>query len=126
MLDNSQPLAKGCEWTAWEVGKINELIPGCIPLKPIVYVVNMSEKSFVMGGNVKGVFSRAIVPFPLMSDMSYRPCALLMSRYETSLWYIVMAVLTRHFNVFEQCDYYNNEVTVQHTTITRPTGQGRV
>jgi obg-like ATPase 1 len=69
MLKNSQPLAKGCEWTAPEVGKINELIPGCITLKPMVYVVNMSEKSFVMGGNVKGVFSRAILPLPIMSDM---------------------------------------------------------
>jgi hypothetical protein len=69
MLENSQPLAKGCEWTAPEVGKINELIPGCINLKPIVYVVNMSEKSFVMGGNVKGDFSRAIVPLPLMLEI---------------------------------------------------------
>jgi obg-like ATPase 1 len=28
MLENNQPLAKGCEWTAPEVDKINELIPG--------------------------------------------------------------------------------------------------
>lgn len=49
-----------------------------------------------------------------------------MSGYETLLWYIVMAVLTRHLNVFEQCDYYNNEVTVQHATVMRPKGQGRV
>jgi hypothetical protein len=63
---------------------------------------------------------------PYVRDMSYRPCALLMSGYETLLWYIVMAVLTRHLNVFEQCDYYNNEVTVQHATVMRPKGQGRV
>jgi hypothetical protein len=52
-----------------EVEKINELIPGCITLKPIVYVMNVSKKSFVMGGNVKGVFSRDIIPLPLMSEI---------------------------------------------------------
>mmetsp|Transcript_14261 Transcript_14261/g.16472 ORF Transcript_14261/g.16472 Transcript_14261/m.16472 type:complete len:412 (+) Transcript_14261:90-1325(+) len=51
MLENNQPLAKGCEWTAPEVDKINELIPGCITLKPTVYLVNCSEKSFIIGGN---------------------------------------------------------------------------
>jgi obg-like ATPase 1 len=51
MLENNQPLAKGCEWTAPEVDKINELIPGCITLKPTVYLVNCSQKSFVTGGN---------------------------------------------------------------------------
>jgi obg-like ATPase 1 len=51
MLENNQPLAKGCEWTAPEVEKINELIPGCITLKPMVYLVNVSEKSYVNGGN---------------------------------------------------------------------------
>jgi hypothetical protein len=71
MLENSQPSAKGLEWTAPQVGKINELIPGCITLKPMVYVVNVSEKSFVMGWHVKGVFSRAIVPLPLMSEICH-------------------------------------------------------
>lgn len=51
MLENSQPLAKGHEWTAPEVEKINELIPGCITLKPMVYLVNCSQKSFTFGGN---------------------------------------------------------------------------
>jgi len=51
MLENNQPLAKGCEWTAPEVEKINELIPGCITLKPTVYLVNCSQKSFTVGGN---------------------------------------------------------------------------
>jgi len=51
MLENNQPLAKGCEWTAPEVDKINELIPECITLKPTVYLVNCSQKSFIMGGN---------------------------------------------------------------------------
>mmetsp|Transcript_33778 Transcript_33778/g.60774 ORF Transcript_33778/g.60774 Transcript_33778/m.60774 type:complete len:407 (-) Transcript_33778:38-1258(-) len=51
MLEKNQPLAKGCVWTAPEVDKINELIPGCITLKPTVYLVNCSEQSFIMGGN---------------------------------------------------------------------------
>jgi obg-like ATPase 1 len=51
MLERDQPLRKGCVWTAPEVEKINELIPGCITLKPMVYLINCSKKSFVMGGN---------------------------------------------------------------------------
>lgn len=51
MLENNQPLAKGHEWTASEVEKINELIPGCITLKPMVYLVNVSQKSYTLGGN---------------------------------------------------------------------------
>mmetsp|Transcript_27384 Transcript_27384/g.54796 ORF Transcript_27384/g.54796 Transcript_27384/m.54796 type:complete len:406 (+) Transcript_27384:178-1395(+) len=51
MLENNQPLAKACDWTASEVDKINELIPGCITLKPMVYLVNCSQKSFTLGGN---------------------------------------------------------------------------
>lgn len=50
MLENNQPLAEGWEWTAPEVEKINEHIPGCFTLKPMVYLVNVSEKSFVTGG----------------------------------------------------------------------------
>lgn len=51
MLENSQPLRKCCEWTAPEVEKVNELIPGCITLKPMIYLVNVSKKSFTAGGN---------------------------------------------------------------------------
>jgi obg-like ATPase 1 len=51
MLERNQPLAKGCEWTIPEVEKINELIPGCITLKPVVYLINCSEKSYCLGGN---------------------------------------------------------------------------
>eukprot|EP00571_Detonula_confervacea_P011288 CAMPEP_0172300058 /NCGR_PEP_ID=MMETSP1058-20130122/2234_1 /TAXON_ID=83371 /ORGANISM="Detonula confervacea, Strain CCMP 353" /LENGTH=406 /DNA_ID=CAMNT_0013009725 /DNA_START=30 /DNA_END=1250 /DNA_ORIENTATION=+ len=50
-LENNQPLAKACEWTSAEVDKINELIPGCITLKPMVYLVNCSQQSFTTGGN---------------------------------------------------------------------------
>jgi len=51
MLENNQPLAKGNQWTSPEVEKINELIPDCITLKPMVYLVNCSQKSFTLGGN---------------------------------------------------------------------------
>lgn len=51
LLEDSHPLRKACEWTAPEVEKINELIPGCITLKPMVYLVNISKQSFVVGGN---------------------------------------------------------------------------
>jgi obg-like ATPase 1 len=51
MLERNHPLAKGCVWTAPEVEKINELIPGCITLKPVVYLINCSEKSYCVGGN---------------------------------------------------------------------------
>jgi obg-like ATPase 1 len=51
MLESSLPLAKGCDWTPPEVEKINELIPGCITLKPMVYLVNVSQQSFTVGGN---------------------------------------------------------------------------
>ena len=49
-LEASLPLSK-TEWTAPEVEKINELIPGCITTKPMVYLVNCSKKAYVRGGN---------------------------------------------------------------------------
>ena len=51
MLENNKPLGKGHAWTAPEVEKINELIPECITLKPMVYLVNVTKKSFTLGGN---------------------------------------------------------------------------
>jgi len=51
MLEDSIPLAKGHKWTPIEVEKINELIPECITLKPMIFLVNCSKKSFVAGGN---------------------------------------------------------------------------
>jgi len=50
LLENNQSLSKH-DWTAPEVEKINELIPGCITLKPMVFLVNVSKKSFTVGGN---------------------------------------------------------------------------
>lgn len=45
MLDNNIALRTG-DWNLEEVAKINELIPECITLKPIVYLPNVDAKSF--------------------------------------------------------------------------------
>lgn len=50
MLDKNIPLRTG-EWTNEEVGKINELIPQAITLKPIVYLVNLDAVSFKRKAN---------------------------------------------------------------------------
>jgi len=50
MLENNIPLRTGT-WSIEEVAKINELIPQCITLKPIVYLVNLDAKSFKRKGN---------------------------------------------------------------------------
>ncbi|KAG5178990.1 P-loop containing nucleoside triphosphate hydrolase protein [Tribonema minus] len=46
MLADNIPVRTG-DWTAPEVEKINELIPQCITTKPLVYLVNLSQKAFV-------------------------------------------------------------------------------
>lgn len=46
LLEAGQPLSKA-EWTAPEIEKINELIPGCITTKPMIYLVNISKKSYI-------------------------------------------------------------------------------
>ena len=50
MLENNTPLRSG-SWSIEEIAKINEVIPQCITLKPIVYLVNLDEKSFRRKGN---------------------------------------------------------------------------
>jgi len=50
MLESNTPLRSG-NWNLEEVAKINELIPQAITLKPIVYLVNLDEKSFRRKGN---------------------------------------------------------------------------
>jgi len=50
MLDKNIPLRSGT-WTIEEVAKINELVPQCITLKPIVYLVNLDSKSFKRKAN---------------------------------------------------------------------------
>ena len=50
MLDANTPLRTG-KWNLEEVAKINELIPQCITLKPIVYLVNLDQKSFKRKAN---------------------------------------------------------------------------
>lgn len=50
LLDKNHPL-RSVNWTIEEVAKINELIPQCITLKPIVYLVNLDAKSFKKKAN---------------------------------------------------------------------------
>lgn len=50
MLAANQMLSNA-EWTAPEVDKLNELIPLCITLKPVVYIVNLSKKDCVRKAN---------------------------------------------------------------------------
>jgi len=50
MLEKNIPLRTG-DWNIEEVAKINELIPQCITLKPIVYLVNLDIASFKRKGN---------------------------------------------------------------------------
>lgn len=50
LLTNNIPL-KTHNWTDTEVFKINELIPQCITLKPMVYLINVDKKSFIRKGN---------------------------------------------------------------------------
>jgi len=50
MLKNNVPL-RGGDWNIEEVARINESLPQCITLKPIVYLVNLDERSFIKKGN---------------------------------------------------------------------------
>ena len=50
MLNNGQPL-RGGDWNIEQIAKINEVMPECITLKPMVYLVNLDSKSFIRKGN---------------------------------------------------------------------------
>lgn len=50
MLENNIPLRNG-DWNMEECAKVNELIPQCITLKPIVYLVNVDKKSWLRKSN---------------------------------------------------------------------------
>lgn len=50
MLDGNIPLRSG-KYNIEEVAKINELIPMCITLKPIIYLVNLDANSFKKKAN---------------------------------------------------------------------------
>lgn len=50
LLDANKPL-RAHPWNIEEVAKINELIPQCITLKPIVYLVNLDAASFKRKAN---------------------------------------------------------------------------
>ena len=50
MLETNVPLRSG-NWNIEEIAKINELIPQCITLKPIVYLVNLDAVSYKRKAN---------------------------------------------------------------------------
>eukprot|EP00607_Mallomonas_marina_P010614 CAMPEP_0182421558 /NCGR_PEP_ID=MMETSP1167-20130531/6975_1 /TAXON_ID=2988 /ORGANISM="Mallomonas Sp, Strain CCMP3275" /LENGTH=411 /DNA_ID=CAMNT_0024598807 /DNA_START=59 /DNA_END=1294 /DNA_ORIENTATION=- len=50
LLESNTPLRSN-EWNLEEIAKINELIPQAITLKPIVYLVNLDERSFKRKAN---------------------------------------------------------------------------
>jgi len=50
LLDKGYPLGKAT-WTAAEITVINEKMPGAITTKPIIYLLNISKKDFIRGGN---------------------------------------------------------------------------
>jgi len=50
LLDNGLPLGKAV-WTAAEIEMINAKMPGAITTKPIIYLLNISKKDFIRGGN---------------------------------------------------------------------------
>lgn len=50
MLEDNMPLRCG-DWSIEEVSRINEYIPLCLTLKPIVYLVNLDAASFKRKGN---------------------------------------------------------------------------
>lgn len=71
MLETNIPLRSGT-WNIEEVAKINEIIPQCITLKPMVYLVNLDAKSFKRRANkwlkpiddwVKAHGGGTIIPF---------------------------------------------------------------
>jgi len=50
LLTDNVPL-RTHTWTNEEVFKINELIPQCITLKPMIYLINVDKRSFIRKGN---------------------------------------------------------------------------
>jgi len=50
LLENNHPVGKA-EWTAPEIEKINELVPFCITIKPVIYLINCSKKDLYRGNN---------------------------------------------------------------------------
>lgn len=50
LLETNQPLRSG-DWNMEETAKINEIIPQCITLKPIVYLINVDTPSWLRKAN---------------------------------------------------------------------------
>lgn len=50
LLKNNQPIGKAT-WNAAEIEKINELLPQALTTKPVIYLLNISKKDYIRGGN---------------------------------------------------------------------------
>lgn len=50
LLEENQPLGK-VTWENAQIHIINDVIPGCITTKPMIYLVNISKKAYIRGGN---------------------------------------------------------------------------
>jgi obg-like ATPase 1 len=50
LLAANQPVGKAT-WTAPEIERINEWLPGLITIKPVVYLINISKENFLAGKN---------------------------------------------------------------------------
>lgn len=79
LLEACTPLRSG-DWNIEEVAKINEIIPQAITLKPIVYLVNLDEKSFRRKGNkwlvpidtwVKAHGGGVVIPFSVEWEQKF-------------------------------------------------------
>lgn len=50
LLKTNHPIGKA-EWNAAEIEKINEILPAALTTKPVIYLLNISKKDYIRGGN---------------------------------------------------------------------------
>jgi obg-like ATPase 1 len=50
LLEEGMPIGRHT-WTAAEIEMINDKLPGAITTKPMIYLLNISKKDFIRGGN---------------------------------------------------------------------------
>jgi obg-like ATPase 1 len=50
LLKSNQPIGKAT-WNAAEIEKINEILPQALTTKPVIYLLNISKKDYIRGGN---------------------------------------------------------------------------
>lgn len=68
LLENNKSLS-GAEWTAPEIEKINELLPGAITTKPVVYLVNLSKHDFIRRKNKHLIKIKVSLPLPTYGNL---------------------------------------------------------